>query len=256
MRSLVALSLTAALFLAFFSQCQKGPAGPKLTGTLSGFVILVNSNGAQPALRDSVAVSIDGASLKTMTDSAGEWSFPGLETGIYNFTFVRTGYATTHLVQTQFTGGADRDVGTTDLCQAPSFHVDSIWRRVVADTIKDTAKIQLGAQLDTAVWAPTVPYRVFLFLGTDSTVSSNPSTYWTVANSTMAFENGVDSTSIALTVATLVNDGFVAGDTVYIAAYAGNAGSTNSTYTDTVTGRTVYVNINPVRSNVIKVAIP
>ena len=46
MRSFVALSLTAALFLAFFSQCQKGPAGPKLTGTLSGFVILVNSNGA------------------------------------------------------------------------------------------------------------------------------------------------------------------------------------------------------------------
>jgi hypothetical protein len=255
MRSFTALSITAALFLVLFSHCEKGPAGPKLTGTIYGFVILVNSNGAQPALRDSVVVSIDGTSLQTITDSAGKWSFPGMETGIYNFTFVRKGYETTKLVQVQFTGGADRDVATTDLCQAPSFYVDSIWQRIVADTIKDTAKIQLGAQLDTAIWAPTVPYRVFLFLGSDTSVSSNPSTYWTVVNSTMAFENGVDSTSIALTVSSLVNDGFVAGDTVYIAAYAGNAGSINSTYTDTVTGRTVYVNINPMRSNVIKVTI-
>ena len=74
----------------------------------------------------------------------------------------------------------------------------------------------------------------------------------------MAFQNGVDSTSIILTAArtSLINYNFLSGDTVYIAAYTANAGTLISAYTDPVTGRVVYTNINPTESNVIKVVVP
>ncbi len=121
----------------------------------------------------------------------------------------------------------------------------------------DTNKLRIGIKLsDSTISDPNIPYRVFLFFGPDSSVSSDPAHYRSSSATVMAFNKGVDSTSITLTAPNLVNDGFLEGQTMFIAAYTANAGSINSSYADPATGRNVFVNINPVRSNVIKVVIP
>jgi hypothetical protein len=228
-----------------------GSAG---TGSITGGIALVKANGLQPARRDSVTVSIDSTSFKTMSDSTGSWTIPNLGPGTFNFTFSRSGYATTKVLQFGFAGTGTKVLGTVNLCQPPSFSVANLWHWVSADT----NRIRLGIKLsDSTLSDSNAPYRVFLFFGADSLVSSNPSHYIGVStNNVMAFQKGIDSTSITLTASTLVNYGFVEGNTVYIAAYAANAGSANSAYTDPATGRVAYVNINPVRSNFIKVVIP
>jgi hypothetical protein len=222
-------------------------------GSIGGMVALIAANGAQPPNLDGVLVSIDGTSLNATTSDSGAWSIQNLGAGTYNLTFFKPGYDTAHVVQVVSTGLNLKSVGTTNLCQAPPFSVGDLWQSPSADT-----RIRLGVKLtDTTV--SDVPYRVFLFFGTDSTVSSDPSTYRSASiNNAMAFQSGVDSTSIILTAASasLINYNFLSGDTVYIAAYTANAGTLNSAYTDPATGRVVYTNINPAESNVIKVVVP
>ncbi len=230
-----------------------GPAG---IGSMSGTVALVEANGAQPPNLNGVNVSIDGTSFGTSTDATGAWAIQNLGPGTYNITFVKPGYDSAHVVQVVSTGAGSKSIGTTDLCQAPSFSVAKLWHW----TSQDTDRIRLGVKLtDTTVSDSNVPYRVFLFFGTDSTVSSNPSTYRSVSvNNVMAFQNGIDSTSIILTAASasLINYDFIEGSSVYIAAYTANAGTINSSYTDPVTGRVIYDNINTMKSNVVKVVVP
>jgi hypothetical protein len=228
-----------------------GPAG---NGSIGGTVALVQANGAQPQSRDSVKVSIDGTTFNAMTDSTGAWSIQNLGAGDYDLTFAKPGYAIARAVQVSFSGTGFKSVGTTNLCEIPAFGVDSLWHW----TSVDTNRIRLGVKLnDATVSDSNAPYRVFLFFGTDSTVTSNPATYRSVSlNNVMSFQGGTDSTSIILTAASLVNFGFVEHDTVYIAAYVANAGSTNSAFIDPATGRAVYANINPSGSNVIKVIVP
>jgi hypothetical protein len=253
------------------SHCDRGPAGPagpKLTGTMSGFAVLVKSDGSQPSRRDSVMVTIDHNFVPTgkaiysflaTTDSTGKWSIPDVETGIYNLTFTRTGYVTTKLIQSQFTGGSDagsepKDIGTVYLCQLPSFSVKTLSRLSALRT--DSTSVHLAVQLtDQTITGPYMPYRVFLFLGTDSSVSSDPKHYLSVLTYTMLFQNGVDSTTIKLTPAVFAANGFAAGAQVYLAAYAANAGNNNSSYLDTVSGRTMYANLNSTSSNVLKVTV-
>jgi len=253
----VLLLSAATTILLGSTQCNfgpTGPAGPKLTGTMTGFALLVKSNGSQPARRDSVAVSVDETSMEAISDSTGTWSIPGMETGTYSLSFSRPGYSSNKLVQVQFTGGATKDVGTVYLCQDPAFSVKTL--SLLGHVRTDSTTVHLGIQLtDSTVSGPYAPYRVFLFLGTDSSASSDPNHYQSVISYTMSFQKGIDSTTIKLTPTTFTANGFSAGSQVFIAAYTANAGTTNSSYLDPGTGRTIYTNLNPSRSNVIKVVV-
>jgi hypothetical protein len=260
-RSCKVLSVfAAALFLVVLTQCNFGPAGPtgptgpKLTGTMTGFAILVRSNGGQPANRDSVMVTIDSTTFKAMTDSTGEWSIPEVTTGTYNLSYTRNGYSSNKSIQVQFTGGGTKDIGTVFLCQAPSFSVKALSQLSTVRTDSTTAHLEVRLT-DSTVAGPYMPYRVFLFLGTDSTVSSDPAHYKSVISYTMSFQNGVDSTTIRLTPSTFASNGFAAGDQVFIAAYTANAGTNNSSYLDPVTGRVVYTNLSSSQSNIVKVIV-
>jgi hypothetical protein len=250
-------ALAVAISLGILTQCNvgpTGPAGPKLTGTMTGFTILVKTNGSQPARRDSVTVTIDSTSLTAMTDSAGEWSIPEVATGTYGLTFSRNGYSSNKLVQVQFTGGGTKDVGTVYLCQVPGFSVRAL--SLLSSLRTDSATAHLEVRLtDSTVSGPYMPYRVFLFLGTDSSVSSDPEHYQSVVSFPMSFQNGIDSTTIKLTPSAFASYGFAAGDQVFIAAYTANAGTNNSSYLDPVTGRVIYTNLNSSRSNVVRVIV-
>ncbi len=250
-------TIVAAIVLAALIGCEHGPMGPEgpaLKGTLTGFAVLVNANGDQPARKDSVMVMIGDSRWITYTDSTGYWSIPWVETGIYDIVFMKNGYADNKLVQVQFTGGGKKDVGNVFLCQVPGFSVKQLSKLTPIRT--DSTTLRLAVQLtDSTITGPFMPYRVFLFLGTDSSVSSDPNHYVSEILFTMQFKKGVDSNTIRIAPATFATNGFAAGDQVYIAAYTANAGNNNSAYLDPGTGRIIYNNINGTRSNVLKVLV-
>ncbi|MDD5673400.1 MAG: carboxypeptidase-like regulatory domain-containing protein [Chitinivibrionales bacterium] len=252
-KSLLSLGLFVAVGSLALTGCgSQGPAGPKLTGAISGFVTLVNADGSQPADRSGVAVTLEGLSSTATTDVNGFWSIPNLETGIYTIDYNKAGYGSSKTVQTQFIGGGPKEIGTVDLCAAPGFYIGNFWNKHKAN---DSINIYLAFKVsDSTV---TGSGRVFIFCGLDSTVSFHPQTYHSLITATPTYTGGVDSTfNTKVTPAAWTNNGFTNGETIYLAAYTANAGTTNSGYIDLATGRTIYTNIDTTRSNVVAIIIP
>jgi len=251
------LSLLAGIsMVCLFVSCfegSTGPAGPSLSGSISGYVVLVNADGSQPSKRDSVTVSLDGTSLSTLTDATGKWSIPNLHTGIYTITYNKIGstYGISKSVQTQFVGGNVRDIGIIYLCQPPIITFDSISKFQLKT---DSANIWIKASLSADNTG--IPYRTLIVFSSDTNITSAPSVFQTTSFFNTLFKNGYDSTTIKLTPETFASAGFGVGDTVYVAAFLANAGSNNSSYLDTTTEKTQYTNINTKRSNILKFAVP
>ncbi|MDD5676250.1 MAG: carboxypeptidase-like regulatory domain-containing protein [Chitinivibrionales bacterium] len=230
---------------------SQDPAGLRLKGTVSGFVNLINADGSRPEIQDSVKVSFEGSSLFTYTDSSGQWSFDNVETGIYTIVFEKNGFGVSKVNQFQFSGGGDKIVGTTELCRPPAFSVKHLWARKQAApslqwylgfTLSDSTVDQMG--------------RVFVFVDYDSTVSSDTQHRGGYFTENLVFNTGVDSTSAKLEAISFVNNGFLSGDTVYIVAYAANAGNANSGFLDPQTGATIFTNLNAAPSNRVRVVVP
>jgi len=244
----ISIALTACM------QGATGPAGPSLTGSLSGHVSLVDAGGNQPSLRDSVLVAIPGTDLKAYSDSSGSWLIPDVKTGTYTIAFSKAGYGSNRSVQFQFAGGSDKDLGTTFLCAAPTISVDQLASLEISSARPDSGSLYFGVTLSDSTVSS--PYRVYLVLSPDSALSVQPTAASVGAFFQAAFTAGQDSTSIRITPAAAAADGFVSGETLYAAAYTANAGSVNSGYLDTATGKTWFSNVNPHRSNVVKVVVP
>ena len=249
--SLIGFALLSSALLSGCLDGPAGPAGPALSGTLSGMVTLVSSDGTQhPGA--GVAVSIDGTSKATVTDSIGQWSFANLSTGTYTIAYKATGYGESKSNDVGFVGGGSRDIGVSYLCQPPSFSLTSV---STFFPIKngDSASVYLAfAASDSTV---TGPYKTVLFFGKDSSVSWAPATYSTVSVQTGAvLHAGLDS--IRLQPMALATAGFSSGDTAYVRAYIASAGTDNSGYTDIATEHFVYTDINPKGTNALAVIVP
>jgi hypothetical protein len=251
------LVLGAGLTTMMIAGCSQngatGPAGPLLSGTLSGFVYLVKSNGDQSMPRNGIKVFIDGMADTMLTDSTGKWSVAGLETGTYTITYHKDGYGETKSVQLQFLGGGPRNLGIVYLVEAPLFHADSLaWLRRA--TRADSTNVQFLARVnDTTLRGP---YRLLVILGRDSTLSSAPSAATAEIFVTASFLHGIDSASVRLTPANFAAEGFVGGDTLWAAAYAANAGTETSGYLDVTTGKTAYTCLNATPSNSVRIVVP
>jgi hypothetical protein len=249
--------VVAAAVLALVGHCTKtgpaGPAGPALSGTLSGFVTLINEDGGQPVDRFGVNVTIDGTSLATTTDGMGMWSFANLATGIYTLTYDKNGYGMSKTIEVQFLGGGERNIGNVNLCQPPSFVVDSVWTRFPKGG--DSNSVYLGVRASTAA---NGPYRIVFFYSKTSDVSWQPLMYTESSTENVLFKEGVDSASIRLQPVNLATAGFPfqSGDTAYAALYAATAGTNSSGYTDLATGRNVFTDIDTASAEVIQIVVP
>ncbi|MFI5201706.1 MAG: carboxypeptidase regulatory-like domain-containing protein, partial [Candidatus Kapaibacterium sp.] len=106
-----------------------GPAGPSLSGSMTGFVALYQSDGSRAPDQSGVTVSIQSTSLSTTTDSTGKWTISDLNTGTYTVTYTKQGYGMSEQQGLQFVGGGGTDyIGNITMAQPPDFSVsmDSI----------------------------------------------------------------------------------------------------------------------------------
>ena len=232
--------LSASLFFA----CSQSTG--LQSGTMVGHVILVNNNGSQPADRSHVAVLVEGRTDTVFTDANGSFTLSASE-GIYSLSFSKAGYGTMKSINNWFPGGGQMVVNTVTLSQPPTFSVSGF------SVTKPTNSTSLNVA-DTLTDTNSVARRLILFLGRTSTVSSNPANYFATNTLTPTVSKGISTSTITQT--TLRNSGFVAGDTIWFVAYAANEYGQNSTYTDAVSGRITYANLNATPSKTVFVVSP
>lgn len=244
--SVLAFSLTLNCFTG-----PTGPAGPSLSGTLSGYVVLVSSDGSQPTNRSGVLVTLSPTGLNAQTDSTGKWIIPSVQTGTYNISYSKTGYGISKSIATQFVGGNNRDIGVVYICSPPAITFDSLaYFQKKADSTSIWVRAYLSADIQG------IPYRTLLVFSHDTNISSATSVNQYTVFFNTSFLNGIDSTNIKITPEIFSTAGFSIGDTVFIASYLASAGTNTSSYLDTATGRTQYTNFNTQRSNILKFAVP
>jgi hypothetical protein len=97
------------LFLIFLS-CEgaEGPAGPALRGNLIGnFSLVLDQFGNPMAEKGGIEVLVEGTvpEKKSVTDTNGKFILDGLQTGTYQFVFLKPGFQTKKVFSFQFTGG-------------------------------------------------------------------------------------------------------------------------------------------------------
>ncbi len=111
--------------LALISSCCENGASPNSTsssggGSISGKVILFDSEGAVLTDYSGVQVSIDGTSRLFITDSSGEWQFAGLSNGMYDVTATKPGFGAYHWYEEPINTG-HTESATIALAEMPNY---------------------------------------------------------------------------------------------------------------------------------------
>ena len=105
-----AMSLVLLFFSICSSSCDKfkgdtGPAGPKLTGNLTGYVTLYDDYGRKLPDNSTVTITVENSDKATTSDISGKWTITELATGSYTLTFSKTGFGVYKRIGLGFTGG-------------------------------------------------------------------------------------------------------------------------------------------------------
>ena len=225
-----------------------GESGPKLIGKLAGNVKLIDKYGKTKNNHQEILVTIGNQSKTTITDSLGYWEIDEIETGTYDLTFSKENYGASTVNSFSFTGG-----GITYLDPLLLGEIDDYI--VSLDSIKTypffegyTFLVYSDIDIPDRTYEGGKAFRAFV--GLNQNVSCNPEDYlytekhWVHAN----FEIGFGTEY-------LIKSGFNRGDRIYICVYACNPSETNSNSFDFATGRYLYTDIAPQKSNVVSFII-
>jgi len=225
-----------------------GPGGPSLSGTITGLVNLIDTNGVQPANRSGISVSIDGTTKSAVTDSTGKWTINALTTGIYAITISKANYGMTKHINLQFVGGGTTYIGEDVLSATPNFSVSNLSYTPGNQFVDVKGNLSYSS-------TQTIGRNVILFIGNSSNVSSDPATYLGVVN---GFANDTATTfTQRITTATFNQLGIATGSATYIIAYSSSAPAANSSrYTDIITGRFIYTSLGSSPSAVLPIVTP
>jgi hypothetical protein len=242
--------VVAGIAAAVLSACR-GPSGPALTGTWSGFVYLYDEFGAPLANDSNVTVIALPTANQEITGDAGAYAFSTLSTGVYTLQYLATGFGTYAMQNVQYVGGGTVNIPNVQLSRASVGIITNfaLTFNAAADTVFATGDI-------TAPPLGVARY-VRLFYSNANTVGSNV-TLWTVTGPLAGRPYAVTGSPFRITITgqdlQALRNNFPVGSPVYAIAY-GESYYENS-YTDQTTGRPVFPNVCSVSSNVVNFTMP
>ena len=249
MKKYFVLTVVSAALIFTISSCSKtGPASPLSTGSLEGYVTILDQYGFKVTNTNSNLNTgkVNIASLNTTANanSTGFYNFPTLKTGVYTLLYSDTGCGSVLVNDYSFLGGGTI-VRNQTLSLIPSFSLFN-----VTDTIV-TFSTDTGVAIRGIDSVNGVARTFIVFGGTASTVSSTPGTY--VYANTGTIKAGLGTFSLFMTSQELHDAGLASGSTAYFTVYPYSTGQ--PTYVDLLTGKTVYTALGT-PSQVLQVVIP
>jgi len=118
--------LVVPLILLLGCKGDPGPAGPILSGAITGKVYLYADNNSLIQDKSGVLVTIDGGSSSAISSSDGFWNLTSVPAGVHNMVFSKTGFMTQKVFGFQFVGGGTVFWGNMALAQIPSVSVTQL----------------------------------------------------------------------------------------------------------------------------------
>ena len=240
-------SILAVLILIAGCKGDTGPAGPALTGSIMGFVTLVDSAGNYLANNSGVTIAAQGTSFSTTTDSSGKWTLNGIPTGTYVITATKPSYGMTEQQGVELVGGNNPiGIGPFTIAQPP---IDSI----EIDSITTLANNEINVSFTISGKYDSTHNNQFLIaIGNNTRInSSDPNSF--LFASTGDIQPPPPQGNMGLQLSSLEYSGFMSGMTVYVIMYP--LGLSYSNYFDIPSGRNVYTSVG-VPSKVFKIIIP
>jgi hypothetical protein len=244
------LGLLATTAVVVLSAC-KGPAGPPLSGSWSGFLYLHDEYGA-PLVSDSdITVTLLPTTDTSITGAAGAYSFSTIDVGVYTLRYSGPGIGTYIAANQQFVGGGTVNIPGVNLGQISTGVIAGFAMTPSAsgDTILATGSIS----------APPagVSRYVRLFYSSASNVGAGLGA-WTVTGPASGSPYGVSTAAFTIPVTgqdlLLLRRAFASGKTVNVIAYAESY--FENSYTDATTGKPVFPNVSAKPSNVTTFVMP
>lgn len=247
-RSCLTIAILSAI--ALFPGCtgEKGPAGPVLTGSLTGFIVLNDEYGSDKFDHSGATVAISELNLSTISDSLGKWTIEGLTTGTYTLIINKIGYGGYVVYGLPFAGGGADYYGKRSLYELPSYYPVA----VTLDSV-DTDYIHITAAL-SAPGEKGKRRSLVYFVGETPDVNYSPDKY-VLDDAYISFKADTALTKARIYTEDLELKG-LKGKTVYVIAYASSYPQYNNYYTDIHTGKKIYCSLHPQPSNVLAVPLP
>ncbi|MGE3801407.1 MAG: carboxypeptidase-like regulatory domain-containing protein [Candidatus Kapaibacterium sp.] len=267
------LFVLTLITLTTLNSCGSDPSDPsnRLTGVLTGKVIVYDQYGNREQDKSGVKVEVDGTSYTGISEPDGYWHIENLPAGTYVITMSKDGYSQYKHYAYPFVGGGEGFVHQTDLHQIPTYKIESFWAGYV-----DTATKKMEVLLyDSATGRPyhdvkdtlvsVAPYFVaygrmsqppsvnnyqslILFTGRNPDVSSTPGKYEYLQ--TLRSEPNSQDFGFKLN-GTLTY--YSAGETIYLKAYPVASAANANYYSNPLTGEQFFIGISDEGSQVISV---
>lgn len=246
----VVLCMIASLGVLYMGCNRYDSPAEALSGSMTGFVGVLDENGNSLADRSNVKISLENTNYSTNSDANGRWKLDNIPAGIYTITYSRDSLSTNKTVAYQFVGNGTAYLGTIQVPAVPRIatYLDSI--AVDSSNQNEPAIIVYGRLTEEAPLALT--RSVLLCLGNGANVSSDPATY-TVALTTFV-SGGSTHFSEAIPFNQLTGFGFTHGSRIYVASYM--LSRLYYRYPDIATGKQNYAGISPIRRNYLSVLVP
>jgi hypothetical protein len=216
-----------------------------LKGSMSGFVVLVDSMGLKENDNSGATIVIDGTNYWTVSDSIGKWSIKDVPAGIYDIIISKPGYST-YKIKHPFVGGGDDFLYKFRISKLPTYHISDIFVGLTSNNQNVTINANLSSQSNESV---------MIFFNHASTVSSDPTDYigFTSANSTV--NGSINSISYILNPTQWRNMGVSSGEKIYYRIYPNTKNGYNS-YVDPETGKEIFLSLGSEPSNIDSLIVP
>jgi hypothetical protein len=247
MKFRLAIILFATLIAGSACNKKDETTDPQPTaGRISGSVNLYDEATA-PLDNSGMTVTVEGSNplITTTTNAAGRFTLEDVPFGVKTLLYEKEGYGTFRkpTINHTYNNGLGTSLDTTSSLGKKS------GTAVVSTACFPDGK-DLLAEVSTSPAANSSNYKyIRLFMDTKSGVSST-----SYAACTENYTIGINPAEIRISAAALSKMGFHSGETIYIRGYGDSFWSND--YTETVSGKRVFPNLNPLTANEAQVIVP
>lgn len=243
----ILLKTIFVLSILILSSCKKDETVVTVKPSRDIYGVTILKNGvANVSNSNGIQVSVEGTSIYSLSDSAGNFKLQGVEYGEQCFVYKKSGYGT--FKQYKIVGdSSDPFLLGVALFQLPPNKVANITAQFSNDSLIIMGSLSSIAEV----------YRgIIVFVSKDSLVSSDPSKYIFVKDNYDAPQDSINFT-LSIKKTDLTSKGVNVGDKIYLVAYSSiDYGFNWREYFDKQTGKTSYNGISLFPSNIVGVRVP
>jgi len=245
-------ALLCLLVGIFLGSCKgtTGPAGPLLTGTLTGFVKLINVDGTPQTDQSGVTISVTGTKDTATSDVNGKFELKNVETGTYEIDYSKSTYGSYKMQAVTFASGGDGALPPVTLGAIPV----SSPIPVIKATSSSGVSVTVSGSITTA--ATSVQFYM-VYMGKSSNINPlDPTTYINSQAAQINAQSSAFQTSAIWSLSNLRSLGIINSTTpnLWFVCYPYNPNG--SSYTDIYTNITVYPAVTSQGSSAVSASTP